>query len=391
MNITKIQNPITSISYGSLPKKKKDEINNTSYLTDPINKGAGFFAGNFTGSNFNGKISNIDKKGNNWTFEYINGKIAFSYKNGILYKLYSYNDKIPENMKENHVFTDGTKIEEDQYFGIDDIQTSLIYVKDKDNGDVSYTIIRNNNPKYKDEPVVKVKKHSIYSSEKKPAINTVYNKDGIEKTEIKTLEEASEYFMKNYGIEADFINLKQVHVLKDAIEDFAALNYQGKGKKLFDCLKIIKGYDFPEAIACTIPYIEYDKNKSIEDIDESEFVCQIPIVMFNTDYDWENFEKTANMDYLGKFHPYKKIKGYIIHELAHVINYQNSPKLSAINDTKTISNEEKAIVSEVSGYSKENLNEFISEYIAGRMDNNKYSKEVNALYKKCGGPDLFND
>ncbi|MCD7740005.1 MAG: hypothetical protein LUH11_01465, partial [Candidatus Gastranaerophilales bacterium] len=117
-----------------------------------------------------------------------------------------------------------------------------------------------------------------------------------------------------------------------------------------------------------------------------------PYMMFNSKFDWNNFENIAKLSYCSKFHPYKKIKGYIIHELMHVLNYKNSPKLSAINDIKKISDEEKAIVLQVSQYSQEGLNEFISEYAAGRMENNiSYSKEVNDLYRACGGPNLFND
>ena len=46
---------------------------------------------------------------------------------------------------------------------------------------------------------------------------------------------------------------------------------------------------------------------------------------------------------------------------------------------------------EVSYYASTDPLESIAEYIPGRIEGKKYSKEADYLYWKFGGPDIFKD
>lgn len=52
-------------------------------------------------------------------------------------------------------------------------------------------------------------------------------------------------------------------------------------------------------------------------------------------------------------------------------------------------NDEENIINNVGRYAKENMVEFVAEYIAGKMNGREYPKDIDALYQKWGGPQLF--
>ncbi len=83
-----------------------------------------------------------------------------------------------------------------------------------------------------------------------------------------------------------------------------------------------------------------------------------------------------------------------MHELSHWLYAVYRPRDFAIGSIiEPIFNpkleEEKEIISQVSKYGTLNINEFIAEYIAGRLSGKNYPKEVDKLYKQYNGIELF--
>ena len=315
------------------------------------------------------------------------GELTSSYfdkKKEKTYQSLGYNEAMQDaNFRRSHKFQDGSTLEEEQFFGMDDVTYKKITTKPK--GSTTY-IKRNNSPKYKGEPVL-----SVYSDKKHPKL---INAGGIEKVEFKTLNDAQSYFLAEYGIDVDFIDLKQAHLMKDALDEFAKLNYKGKGKKLFEGLYIGQLPGAPEqqgefSIKFFYNNPEKEKVPDLKEKDESYFEDRMQVITFNPLYCWDNLEFAERRAEEINLHPSFKATNPMIHEFAHLLHVMESPKAFYFYAENEPEIEEKPIIQMVSDYATNNVGEFVAEYISGRLAGKTYPKVVDALYKKYGGPDLF--
>ena len=315
------------------------------------------------------------------------GELTSSYfdkKKEKAYQSLSYIEAMQDaNFRRSHKFQDGSALEEEQFFGMDDVTYKKITTKPK--GSTTY-IKRNNSPKYKGEPVL-----SVYSDKKHPKL---INAGGIEKVEFKTLNDAQSYFLAEYGIDVDFIDLKQAHLMKDALDEFAKLNYKGKGKKLFEGLYIGQLPGAPEqqgefSIKFFYNNPEKEKVPDLKEKDESYFEDHMQVITFNPLYCWDNLEFAERRAEEINLHPSFKATNPMIHEFAHLLHVMDSPKAFYFYAENEPEIEEKPIIQMVSDYATNNVGEFVAEYISGRLAGKTYPKVVDALYKKYGGPDLF--
>lgn len=315
------------------------------------------------------------------------GELTSSYfdkKKEKAYQSLSYIEAMQDaNFRRSHKFQDGSALEEEQFFGMDDVTYKKITTKPK----ASTTYIkRNNSPKYKGEPVL-----SVYSDKKHPKL---INAGGIEKVEFKTLNDAQSYFLAEYGIDVDFIDLKQAHLMKDTLDEFAKLNYKGKGKKLFEGLYIGQLPGAPEqqgefSIKFFYNNPEKEKVPDLKEKDESYFEDHMQVITFNPLYCWDNLEFAERRAEEINLHPSFKATNPMIHEFAHLLHVMDSPKAFYFYAENEPEIEEKPIIQMVSDYATNNVGEFVAEYISGRLAGKTYPKVVDALYKKYGGPDLF--
>ena len=315
------------------------------------------------------------------------GELTSSYfdkKKEKAYQSLSYIEAMQDaNFRRSHKFQDGSTLEEEQFFGMDDVTYKKITTKPK----ASTTYIkRNNSPKYKGEPVL-----SVYSDKKHPKL---INAGGIEKVEFKTLNDAQSYFLAEYGIDVDFIDLKQAHLMKDTLDEFAKLNYKGKGKKLFEGLYIGQLPGAPEqqgefSIKFFYNNPEKEKVPDLKEKDESYFEDHMQVITFNPLYCWDNLEFAERRAEEINLHPSFKATNPMIHEFAHLLHVMDSPKAFYFYAENEPEIEEKPIIQMVSDYATNNVGEFVAEYISGILAGKTYPKVVDALYKKYGGPDLF--
>ena len=418
MHISKVQNNTPFLGFSLFSKKPKKEDfqtfgevhnkeNNELNVKVPIDGYKSFFCPKAAGKG-KGKKEVTIKKGRaiEWGIrpytglaifrnkkdeliglEYKNGEITASYKGNGLYKKYEY---LPQNeaLKESgfnfsHKFQDGSTLEEEAFYGMDDVTYKKITTKPK--GSTTY-IKRNNSPKYKGEPFLRVTNKDVSK-----AITADFNE---EQFEFSSIDEAKAYFLNEYGIKAELINLKQAHLLKSAIDEYAKLDYQGKGKKLFDGLEIGICERKPDkngelAVEYFTDDTEFDPNVDPNELDEEFFENYEAKILFNKNYDWENLEQNARESYLEGFHSEYSPYHAICHELAHYLHLQNSPKQFYLCSMIKPSKKEAALIKTVSEYAANNMDDFVAEYITGRLAGKNYLKQVDELYEKYKGPNLF--
>ena len=418
MHISKVQNNTPFLGFSLFSKKPKKEDfqtfgevhnkeNNELNVKVPIDGYKSFFCPKAAGKG-KGKKEVTIKKGRaiEWGIrpytglaifrnkkdeliglEYKNGEITASYKGNGLYKKYEY---LPQNeaLKESgfnfsHKFQDGSTLEEEAFFGMDDVTYKKITTKPK--GETTY-IKQNNSPKYKGEPFLRVTNKNVSK-----AITADFNE---EQFEFSSIDEAKAYFLNEYGIKAELINLKQAHLLKSAIDKYAKLDYQGKGKKLFDGLEIGICERKPDkngelAVEYFTDDTEFDPNVDPNELDEEFFENYEAKILFNKNYDWENLEQNARESYLEGFHSEYSPYHAICHELAHYLHLQNSPKQFYLCSMIKPSKKEAALIKTVSEYAANNMDDFVAEYITGRLAGKNYLKQVDELYEKYKGPNLF--
>ena len=418
MHISKVQNNTPFLGFSLFSKKPKKEDfqtfgevhnkeNNELNVKVPIDGYKSFFCPKAAGKG-KGKKEVTIKKGRaiEWGIrpytglaifrnkkdeliglEYKNGEITASYKGNGLYKKYEY---LPQNeaLKESgfnfsHKFQDGSTLEEEAFFGMDDVTYKKITTKPK--GETTY-IKQNNSPKYKGEPFLRVTNKDVSK-----AITADFNE---EQFEFSSIDEAKAYFLNEYGIKAELINLKQAHLLKSAIDKYAKLDYQGKGKKLFDGLEIGICERKPDkngelAVEYFTDDTEFDPNVDPNELDEEFFENYEAKILFNKNYDWENLEQNARESYLEGFHSEYSPYHAICHELAHYLHLQNSPKQFYLCSMIKPSKKEAALIKTVSEYAANNMDDFVAEYITGRLAGKNYLKQVDELYEKYKGPNLF--
>lgn len=418
MHISKVQNNTPFLGFSLFSKKPKKEDfqtfgevhnkeNNELNVKVPIDGYKSFFCPKAAGKG-KGKKEVTIKKGRaiEWGIrpytglaifrnkkdeliglEYKNGEITASYKGNGLYKKYEY---LPQNeaLKESgfnfsHKFQDGSTLEEEAFYGMDDVTYKKITIKPK--GETTY-IKQNNSPKYKGEPFLRVTNKNVSK-----AITADFNE---EQFEFSSIDEAKAYFLNEYGIKAELINLKQAHLLKSAIDEYAKLDYQGKGKKLFDGLEIGICERKPDkngelAVEYFTDDTEFDPNVDPNELDEEFFENYEAKILFNKNYDWENLEQNARESYLEGFHSEYSPHHAICHELAHYLHLQNSPKQFYLCSMIKPSKKEAALIKTVSEYAANNMDDFVAEYITGRLAGKNYLKQVDELYEKYKGPNLF--
>lgn len=418
MHISKVQNNTPFLGFSLFSKKPKKEDfqtfgevhnkeNNELNVKVPIDGYKSFFCPKAAGKG-KGKKEVTIKKGRaiEWGIrpytglaifrnkkdeliglEYKNGEITASYKGNGLYKKYEY---LPQNeaLKESgfnfsHKFQDGSTLEEEAFYGMDDVTYKKITTKPK--GETTY-IKQNNNPKYKGEPFLRVTNKDVSK-----AITADFNE---EQFEFSSIDEAKAYFLNEYGIKAELINLKQAHLLKSAIDEYAKLDYQEKGKKLFDGLEIGICERKPDkngelAVEYFTDDTEFDPNVDPNELDEEFFENYEAKILFNKNYDWENLEQNARESYLEGFHSEYSPYHAICHELAHYLHLQNSPKQFYLCSMIKPSKKEAALIKTVSEYAANNMDDFVAEYITGRLAGKNYLKQVDELYEKYKGPNLF--
>lgn len=418
MHISKVQNNTPFLGFSLFSKKPKKEDfqtfgevhnkeNNELNVKVPIDGYKSFFCPKAAGKG-KGKKEVTIKKGRaiEWGIrpytglaifrnkkdeliglEYKNGEITASYKGNGLYKKYEY---LPQNeaLKESgfnfsHKFQDGSTLEEEAFYGMDDVTYKKITTKPK--GETTY-IKQNNSPKYKGEPFLRVTNKDVSK-----AITADFNE---EQFEFSSIDEAKAYFLNEYGIKAELINLKQAHLLKSAIDEYAKLDYQGKGKKLFDGLEIGICERKPDKNGeLVVEYFtddtEFDPNVDPNELDEEFFENYEAKILFNKNYDWENLEQNARESYLEGFHSEYSPYHAICHELAHYLHLQNSPKQFYLCSMIKPSKKEAALIKTVSEYAANNMDDFVAEYITGRLAGKNYLKQVDELYEKYKGPNLF--
>lgn len=418
MHISKVQNNTPFLGFSLFSKKPKKEDfqtfgevhnkeNNELNVKVPIDGYKSFFCPKAAGKG-KGKKEVTIKKGRaiEWGIrpytglaifrnkkdeliglEYKNGEITASYKGNGLYKKYEY---LPQNeaLKESgfnfsHKFQDGSTLEEEAFYGMDDVTYKKITTKPK--GETTY-IKQNNSPKYKGEPFLRVTNKDVSK-----AITADFNE---EQFEFSSIDEAKAYFLNEYGIKAELINLKQAHLLKSAIDEYAKLDYQEKGKKLFDGLEIGICERKPDkngelAVEYFTDDTEFDPNVDPNELDEEFFENYEAKILFNKNYDWENLEQNARESYLEGFHSEYSPYHAICHELAHYLHLQNSPKQFYLCSMIKPSKKEAALIKTVSEYAANNMDDFVAEYITGRLAGKNYLKQVDELYEKYKGPNLF--
>ena len=193
-----------------------------------------------------------------------------------------------------------------------------------------------------------------------------------ENIDFKTIDEAVEY-LKQYGIEAEFENLKLANLTANAIKDFIEIN---KNPKMFEGLKIssyIK--DSTTTIGCMHWKYNHETGKYSSKIE------------FNKAYDWNRHKNTALRNYFSGHFSSANEKYSIYHELAHWLDFNSRPKeyVQDNNDFASgkliINSFGKRAYSTISGYATENSLEFVAEYVAARMCGQKFSQSVNDEYK----------
>lgn len=418
MHISKVQNNTPFLGFSLFSKKPKKEDfqtfgevhnkeNNELNVKVPIDGYKSFFCPKAAGKG-KGKKEVTIKKGRaiEWGIrpytglaifrnkkdeliglEYKNGEITASYKGNGLYKKYEY---LPQNeaLKESgfnfsHKFQDGSTLEEEAFYGMDDVTYKKITAKPK--GETTY-IKQNNSPKYKGEPFLRVTNKDVSK-----ALTADFNEKQFE---FSSIDEAKAYFLNEYGIKAELINLKQAHLLKSAIDEYAKLDYQGKGKKLFDGLEIGICERKPDkngelAVEYFTDDTEFDPNVDPNELDEEFFENYESKILFNRNYDWENLEQNARESYLEGFHSEYSPYHAISHELAHYLHLQNAPKQFYLCSMIKPSKKEAALIKTVSEYAANNMDDFVAEYITGRLAGKNYLKQVDELYEKYKGPNLF--
>ncbi len=358
-------------------------------------------------SPYYGLITHTDKNNNRWIFSYKNGNLIKSEKEFKPYKQYTYDNTRKSILKQGDIpylfmkktLSDNEEISEFNAFPFSNIETMI--VEDSNGGKTA--IIKNKDPMYRLEPVY------ITSSSNGNTL-IVESETGEENVYFHNTDEAKKYFNDEYGIEIDNISLKQAYVLKQAVDSFTKLNYRNKGKKLFEGLKITGEYigknkDNKYITASTnTSYKEinlegkkYDNFvELINDIPEEKFVLkEPPNITLNRNIDSEAEEEIIKYGYLTGEFAFSSLLSLFQHELGHYLHITENPKIyfvsSKIPGSLVLLDTLPAAL-EVSEYSvKHNLNEYVAEYIAGKMNNAQYSEAADNLYKKLKGPDLFSN
>ena len=109
------------------------------------------------------------------------------------------------------------------------------------------------------------------------------------------------------------------------------------------------------------------------------------------------YKNATNSDFIDSFNRGKTASnnlktGLFIHELAHILDQKinNEHKYATVLRSGLNFNDMvQRIAAKVSNYATYSVDEFLAEYVAGRMDGHKYAEGVNSLfYILWGGPQI---
>ncbi len=367
------------------------------------------------GELFSGTITNQDKSGNKWSLTYSQGQIVSVNKNGALYKKYlRYTDKKDKTgnliktgtMIENAAvensnvlgyesFNDGSRIPRAEFWEYKNPEVTRIYYP----SDKTTTITHNPHPKYKKEPTIEVKTHYANSDSLNTEF-TYYNPYGKEKIRFRSTDDAKKYFKHEYGIDVNVDTIAQAHIIKLAVDDFVEIY---KNKRCLEGLRFISGIPYRKgstaeyATTAKIAYKNKEddyKLKTLSPEDKTKFIQNhkpdiLKIfdykICLNRNVNWNGIDYYAFKNGLSRCHSSYTIKGSIQHEIGHYLHSKNNPYLYLFCNEKPP--EDLATI--VSGYAKVEIDEFVAEYIAGKLSGKKYPKEVDKLYEQYGGPNIF--
>lgn len=190
----------------------------------------------------------------------------------------------------------------------------------------------------------------------------------------KTTQEADKYLEEKYDIMSTFTNVNQANLVVSVVEDFISLSGDTKMFKNMQIWKVHPYYDDGRTIAQAGRY----------GIDLSET------------YDWDNHAEFVKKNYEETgFLASPDPKEVIYHEFMHYFDENSSPKRYRMLRDKIDSGKkfnppeaEKSAAAQVSKYAMVNPLEFVAEYGAARMCGLKFSKDVDDLYEKYGGPKI---
>ncbi len=337
---------------------------------------------------YNGSFVQKTPDGDVFELQYKDGNLDESFKNGKKYKKY-YATSTDDNRYV--VFDDGSNLTYQHLWHID--ENSIKQIRNYENKTRTY-ILRNDGNCFTNEPKIFCNLTADLRS-KKVIDKKIVKLNDIEDIHFKTTQEAAEYFKENYGIDADFDDLKTAHLCKQAVDSFAQLNYKGKGKKLFEGMRICNSYfDDRNTFGHLDYFYEVDGKKTEFDekvkklIDEKYKGIQLidPCVEISR-YDVATcLIKSA---YQTNFHPIKFLSSFASHEFAHWLHATENPHWFVTEGHRQLNGKERNIAKEIGGYGCDCPVEFVAEYVAGKLEGKTFSAEADELYKKFKGPELF--
>lgn len=352
---------------------------------------------------YGGTVEYRDKNGNAFSFIFSRGELKYSAKNGEILKEYSSGNS--DNCDSVVKFPDGSMLQEQDYYNYHIGDIHRFRVANKESGKVT-CVARNMSPKYKGEPRIIIE---TQNGEEPKVTQRFLNEEGEEKINFSSVDEANEYFMSEYKIDAHFDSICQAHLMKNAIDDFIKLKKENK--ELFEGL-IIKTGELPDgingrhSIDCNCSYNEDElisEGVNIEDMEEVlNYVyrhesCPITVnsntIILNSNSDWNQMWDFSNECANKPLLSYGRVKMQnMYHELGHFLHGKTSLRMFICSGRFPFADkQEEYTAGIVSVYAMTNPKEFVAEYISGRMYGIKYPIEVDDLYKKYGGPDLFDD
>ncbi len=217
-----------------------------------------------------------------------------------------------------------------------------------------------------------------------------------EKTDRKfsSVEHAKSYLLKKYGIEADLPNLNYANSCVEAVED---LTQALDDETFFNGLKIETNGKYMEdkkTFGMVVPY-KRNSNNEFERMDKILSPIQAPQL-------WEKLKQCPKDDFKAEIElnpeifseeraenlynnggsAASNIKGLFTHELSHYIAAKSNPYNFLYATALFFSNEETLNAAyRVSSYAAtEDANEYLAEYITGRMSGQKYPEIVNKQF-----------
>lgn len=192
-----------------------------------------------------------------------------------------------------------------------------------------------------------------------------------EKSNFTSVEEATEH-LKQYGIDAEFVNLLGANLMVSAIEDFIQIN---NNPEMFKGLKIRVNKSDNNTYGSVRTSYDYDNHK-----------INYSVLELNSAYDWNRHKKRTWDSYNSGHYASADEKYSMYHELAHWLHFHDSPENYSRTSDKFkygevhVNDYGKRVFGKVSGYAQKSSLEFIAEYIAARMCGHKFPESVNKEY-----------